>query len=65
MSQHAAYTNIGQEIVLRCTLSDLDGRSKANLLKALLEEAGIVVKIQRDSEVETLLTEAINTLWNS
>lgn len=59
-----SYSSIGAEIVIRVSLDNMSGRDKNNLLRQLLEEAGILEEIQKEDRAAAIITNGLHKLWD-
>ncbi len=64
METKAHFNSIGNDFSVKFGLDDLSGRAKASLLRALLDQSGVLSSVKPDSEAAAVLNQAVNNLWN-
>lgn len=63
MTNRANFDTIGNDFSVRFGLDDLSGRAKANLLWALLDQAGVRAEIVPGADAAEVIQKAMDVLW--
>jgi hypothetical protein len=59
----AHFNSMGNDFQISFGLDMLSGRAKASLLRALLEQTGVLPEVTKGGEAEAILNKAVNNLW--